>query len=265
MSTPESNIYITIKKFIKIYPKFSRLYIYNEPIRIRQSGYEEINNNNTTKGKSLPTTTPKAEIESLRRTKTKISDIVICNDFQIFCTFTFKADRQNVQLCKKKMSKWLENQSAAQSPHALKYIIVPEYHKDGESIHFHALMKDYNFRLTDSGKKIKGRKCYNISSYQSGFSTVVKIDDIEKVSSYIKKYITKDMPHFSGKKRYWCSTHLKRPLKVQNPLIKPKSEKKFKEVYAINNLTILQKLGSIKVQANKEGAYYGNSERRQCN
>lgn len=153
---------------------------------------------------------------SIRRTKTTISDIVKCNEFDYFCTFTFdrrKVDRYNIGRCKHVMSNWLHRQRL-HSPE-LHYLIVPEFHKD-KALHFHALIKGYNGRLKDSGKTKNGRKIYNIPGYRSGFSTAVAIDNHYAVSSYIKKYITKDMPVIHGKKRYWISRNLVRPRTFTN-------------------------------------------------
>lgn len=156
---------------------------------------------------------------SIRRTKSTISDLVLCNDFQYFCTFTFdpkKHDRYDVNHCKFVMSMWLHRQRT-HSPN-LKYLIVPEFHKDG-ALHFHALISGFNGRLKDSGKMQNGRKVYNMTGYRSGFTTAVPIDHNKvAVSNYIKKYITKDMPLIYGKKRYWASTNLTRPQKSTNSM-----------------------------------------------
>lgn len=157
-------------------------------------------------------------IRSIRRTKTLISDLVLCNEFDIFCTFTFspeKADRQNPTAVKIQMANWLRNQR--QYNGSFDYLIVPEFHKDGKSLHFHALFKEYTGELIDTGLKINGRKVYNFKSYTLGFNSAVPIDDINKVSGYVRKYITKDMPQFPGKRRFWASLGLKRPQIVENP------------------------------------------------
>ena len=154
---------------------------------------------------------------SIRRTKSTIADLVLCNDFQYFCTFTFdpkKHDRYDMNHCRFVMSMWLHRQRT-HSPN-LKYLIVPEFHKDG-ALHFHALMANFNGRLKDSGKMQNGRKVYNMTGYRAGFTTAVPIDHNKvAVSNYIKKYITKDMPLIHGRKRYWISQNLTRPIKTVN-------------------------------------------------
>jgi hypothetical protein len=156
---------------------------------------------------------------SLRRTKTLISDIVLCNEFDLFATFTFDpektTDRNNPRLIKIQMSNWLRNQRKRNGK--FKYLIVPEFHKDRKAIHFHALLQGYPGQLTDSGRNHKGRRIYHFSGYTLGFNTAVQIDNPEKVSSYVRKYITKDMPQFSGQHRFWASSGLQRPKVIDNP------------------------------------------------
>ncbi|MDN5274247.1 MAG: hypothetical protein JWP06_148 [Candidatus Saccharibacteria bacterium] len=157
---------------------------------------------------------------SLRRTKTEIKDIILCNHFDLFATFTFNKDRQNVDVCKSKMQYWLQSQQKIHGK--FDYLIVPEFHKDGVSIHFHALLSNYTGKIEDSGHKSgKTQKIiYNITSYRSGFSTATEIDgdktSRDMVANYVTKYITKDMPQFAGKKRYWVSKGLIRPIKSYN-------------------------------------------------
>lgn len=246
---PHYQTFKYITAYIKVYPKFVRLYQYDSPISVQDSGYEE-RNRNCSSGNFKD---PLREFDSLRRTKTKISDITICNDFDLFCTFTFSPekvnDRADTSECKSKMQKWLKNQREIHGK--FKYVIVPEYHKDGKSLHFHALFKNYKGSLKDSGKLQRGRKVYNITSYRTGFTTAVKIDNIEKVSSYIKKYITKEMPKFEGKKRYWCSDNLKRPDKIHNPDIDPFTLSQFQQTYQIKHLTISELQTTVPITINK--------------
>jgi hypothetical protein len=156
---------------------------------------------------------------SLRRSKQLVADYALNNPFELFSTFTFSpkktANRQDPDLVKSQMSNWLKNQQTRTGKFA--YLIVPELHKDGKSLHFHALFAGYEGVLLDSGEKINGRKAYNFKSYTLGINSAVRIDNIEAVSSYIRKYITKDMPQFHGKHRYWATKSLMRPRTEDNP------------------------------------------------
>ena len=157
------------------------------------------------------------KISSLSRTKTLIHDLILCNDFELFCTFTFdpdKVDRFSFNACSAKMSTWIHHQKN-RSPD-FKYLIVPEQHKSG-AWHFHALISHYNGSLRDS-KHISstGRRVYNVTSFRSGFSTAVHIDDPNAVANYVSKYITKDFIRYFNRRRFACSRNLRRPIKYIN-------------------------------------------------
>lgn len=80
-----------------------------------------------------------------------------------------------------------------------------------------------------------------MTGFRAGFTTAVPIDHNKlAVSSYIKKYITKEMPLIHGRKRYWISQNLTRPTKTVNafsriqklPLFTKKTyETEYYEVY----------------------------------
>ena len=108
------------------------------------------------------------------------------------------------------------------------YLIVPERHKNG-AWHFHALLEGYqnetegfytrkNKYITVSElkktKKDKNRKF--IVRYKLGRSEIAPIKDKTKMSSYIKKYITKELIQDKNTKRYWASRNLKTPEIIPN-------------------------------------------------
>jgi len=159
---------------------------------------------------------PVPRASSLIRSKVKITDYVLSNEFDLFCTFTYdpqKVDSFDVEQAKLKMSTWLKN--ARKISPDLKYIIVAEQHKSGR-IHFHALFGNYLGVLVSAQRSKNGREIYNISNWRFGFSTATYIANKEKVSSYVQKYITKDMLKFGNKKRYWASRNLRIPEKTYN-------------------------------------------------
>lgn len=195
---------------VKEYPDMIKIIIYREPLRVGVSGKKKRKKN------------PECAQSSIIRTKTMLSDLCICNNFDLFCTFTFDPKRFNsksIAFCKSYMNHWTHNAKARHSKF-LQYLIVPEKHKSG-AIHFHALIKNYEGRLKDSGHKQGGRTIYNIPHWHFGFSTAVKIDNQEAVSRYIRKYISKDMILLPGAKRYFCSQGLVRPTKRQNLAVIP--------------------------------------------
>ncbi len=146
---------------------------------------------------------------SMNRTIQKIYEISRANLWDYFLTLTFdrtKIDSSDYNLLCDKVSKWLNNLRSRYAPD-LKYLIVPELHKDGKHYHFHGLLANIgNITLKDSGIKKNGHTIYNMANWKYGFSTVSKVLESNKVSSYITKYITKELCAVSkNKRRYWTS------------------------------------------------------------
>lgn len=212
----ELEVSFEVRAKASYYPSQTIVYIPNRPFTKIKNLYELANKN--TKPKKGKQNVEDIE-RSIRRTKKNIKDYALCNAFELFATFTFSPektkDRADVATVKKQMSNWLKNQNKRSGKFG--YLIVPEFHKDGKSLHFHALLTGYKGKLTPSGTRIHNRPAYNFKSYKLGHNSAVFIDDISKVSSYVRKYITKDMPLFPGKHRFWCSKGLKLPQVEYNP------------------------------------------------
>lgn len=159
---------------------------------------------------------------SIRRTQDIISDLIDCNDFELFPTFTFnpaKIDVTNDEIVKKKLTEWLNNANKKQKRlygDNFDYVIVPERHKSGV-LHFHGVLHNYRLEIYDTGFKDRSkRKIYKLRDYDRiGFSNTTKISDKAKTANYIRKHITKELNETEfGKKRYWASRGLKLPQKV---------------------------------------------------
>lgn len=151
---------------------------------------------------------------SMNRTIQKIYEISRANMWEYFLTLTFdrkKIDSSDYDLLCDKVSKWINNLRTRYAPD-LKYIIVSELHKDGIHYHFHGLLANIgSIKLVDSGVKKNQHTIYNLANWKYGFSTVSKVEDTNKVSSYITKYITKELCSVSkNKRRYWASKNCDR-------------------------------------------------------
>lgn len=149
---------------------------------------------------------------SNNRAKQKIYELARSNDWEYFLTLTFAEDRYNYEKLTKRLSVWISNIKRDYAPD-MKYIFVPELHKDG-ALHFHGIVSDIGkLPLVDSGLKDKnGNIIYNIDCYKMGFTTATKVTDSGRVASYMTKYITKDLMSYSkGKKKYWASRNLSKP------------------------------------------------------
>lgn len=174
---------------------------------------------------------------SARRAKTKVRDYILANsDLQYFITLTLSGadfERSDVKTAVKKLNIFLRNRVQRDG---LKYIIVPELHKDGKSIHFHGLIngavdvvESGTYIPPCGGKPLKAetikrkgfclqdcRAVYNIPGWKYGFTTAIAIDENRcAVASYIGKYITKDILQGGDKicgRFYYSSNNLSEPL-----------------------------------------------------
>ena len=170
---------------------------------------------------------------SVNRTVGQIYMISRANKWEYFVTLTIdpkKLDNANFNLISEKLNIWTNNLKKRYAPN-LKYILVPELHKDKTKWHFHGLFANIGkMPLAFSGKVCIGKfiydyvkkpfatKIYNIPLWKYGFSTATEIRDSSKASSYITKYITKDLSHIlQNQHRYLASQNIDKPLeKVYN-------------------------------------------------
>ncbi|MCD8150021.1 MAG: DUF1090 domain-containing protein, partial [Clostridiales bacterium] len=172
---------------------------------------------------------------SLNRSKQSLIGICRANRWDYFITFTFNqklVDSSNYEEVCHKAGKWLNNIRSRLCPD-LKYVLVPELHKDREHYHLHGLLANCSgLQLRVSGKfDKKGNVIYNIPSWKYGFNTVTEVGHTGKVSNYIAKYITKDTEGLlHGRHRYWCSRNTVRAKDVCD------------EVYIENHMKILENL-----------------------
>lgn len=155
----------------------------------------------------------RSEQNSYKRTVQKIYEISRQCQWEYFITLTFApdaVDRMDFDACMKKANKWFHNQR--RKAEDLQYIFVPEEHEKG-GWHIHGLVAQVGkMQFTDSGHKVKGQVVFNLDGWKYGFSTATKVTDAHRVSTYITKYITKDMCNVTkGKKRYYRSQNIPEP------------------------------------------------------
>ena len=150
---------------------------------------------------------------SRRRAKRKIFDYCICNEFSLFITLTLDKsliDRSDYSAVIKKLNSFLSNRV---NRYGLKYIGVPEYHKNG-GLHFHFATNGKGFKLENSGTvSVEGRKkpikvstadrlripledrhtVYNITDWKLGFSTAIyTYGERGALAQYLAKELNKD-------------------------------------------------------------------------
>lgn len=167
----------------------------------------------------------KSLYSSLRRAKRAIYEYAIANDWDFWATLTLdktKIERYSLDVIQKRLGVYLMN-TKAKKFNELKWLIVPEMHKDG-AWHFHLLLAGLpESELRDSGKVYKdtGRKIYNWIDYEKkfGWNTLIDIrgvplEEMYKIAKYLTKYMTKALGILRhNKKKYWASKGLKRPKK----------------------------------------------------
>lgn len=170
---------------------------------------------------------------SVSRTKNKLYGIARANMWDLFITLTFDralTDSADYGLVSRRTRKWLNNLRERHCPD-LKYLMVPELHKDGEHWHVHGLLADVGgLQLAPSGIVKAGKEVYNLPGWQYGFSTATYVEDAHRVSSYICKYITKDLAALTQhRKRFWSSANCTRIDDVASNYVIESEELFFKE------------------------------------
>lgn len=143
---------------------------------------------------------------SLSRTKSRIRDLALSNNFDYFFTFTINSSydfRFNTDDCFNEIRKYFK--SYLRKYKNFKYICILEKHKSG-ALHFHGLCKGLeDLYINDNG--------YFSSHHfdKLGFNSFSKIRNYSKVCNYILKYITKDFVKNSHHQSYICSRGLLEP------------------------------------------------------
>lgn len=167
--------------------------------------------------------------QSISRSKARIFELAMCNEFQFFCTFTqdkTKRDRFDLFEFRKDFSQFIRNQNRFRAENEkIKYLLIPEQHKDG-AWHMHGLLQGLTendlkeFTLKDHiPKRIKdqirnGERVFDWLKYRNsfGFFTCTAIKETGACARYITKYVSKDLQrtvHESGEHLFFASKGLK--------------------------------------------------------
>ena len=165
--------------------------------------------------------------ENLSRARRTVRDLILCNNFEYFCTFTFsdeKVDRYDFKACRKKLTTFFMNYRNRYSD-SFRYIIIPEFHKDG-AIHFHGMVRGIrleDFEVPEFIEKrnvrtgeltlVPNTKGYiRWKQYNLGFFSCSKVLHYEGCATYVSKYITKDLMKLPlGQRVFMASENLRRP------------------------------------------------------
>ena len=150
----------------------------------------------------------------MRRARAKLRRLALANEFEYFVTLTLdrsKIDRYDGAAVVKALGRWADNMVRR---HGLRYILVPELHKDG-AIHFHGFMAGYGLEARDSGVEWDGRPVYNLPQWSYGFTTAQRLyGDYHAAVGYCCKYIGKQSGQRPLGRWYYSGGALQEPRKI---------------------------------------------------
>lgn len=201
-----------------------------------------IHDYNVATGWALPDerTEDEREAESIRTSISRsvriVRELAACNPWQFFVTITLsptlwqnRYTPNSLQDVIKAMAKrWRRKRKDGSSrcPN-FKYLLIPEMHKDG-AIHLHGFVScmpndcvPFTLEQVNSPQKLPKKICEKVRNGQDvfhcleweelfGYNTLEPISDLDKVSSYVVKYVSKEIGATPFKARYWCSRGLSR-------------------------------------------------------
>lgn len=191
---------------------------------LRIKGYEQQGD----KGKKNTAKNSEKLPESISRTRSKIYELAMCNNWTHFITLTLSPeyhDRHDLDSFHRKLSKWLNNYNFRKGTN-IKYLLIPEQHEDG-AWHMHGFlmglpydhMKEFTL-LDNIPAKMKamiraGRKLFNWPAYAINFGWVSmeQLQNRDNCAKYVSKYITKQQQTGSiavNDHLYYCSKELNR-------------------------------------------------------
>lgn len=115
--------------------------------RKRIQGYEEIKTNSESKDIKIDVTAGPSDNLckldcNISRARSKVRQLVLCNDFKYFVTITFSPDKWNRYDRVKLLSslfQYFRNYAKNRHFPPLKYVFVPEHHQEG-AVHLHGVI-----------------------------------------------------------------------------------------------------------------------------
>ena len=145
---------------------------------------------------------------SVSRSRSRVFELAMCNEFTHFCTFTQDEklrDRFDLSEFRKDLAQLVRNINRGRDT-KIKYLLIPEQHKNG-AWHIHGLLlglsdsdlKEFTLeeKLPEKLRKriAKGEKIYDWKRYRQafGYFTCTEIGNQVACAKYITKYISKDM------------------------------------------------------------------------
>lgn len=131
-------------------------------------------------------------LRSMRRARAKVRRLALANEFSYFVTLTLSpemVDRYDAAAIMKKVNVWLGNMVKRKG---LRYVLVPERHKDG-AFHFHGFFAGEGLEAVPSGHSDKqGHEIFNLPQWTFGFTAAIRLyGTYSQAVGYVCKYIGK--------------------------------------------------------------------------
>lgn len=130
--------------------------------------------------------------QSLSRSRSRVRELALCNDWEYFATFTLAEEKQNrfdLRGYVRDLGVWIGNYKKRYGASNFAYLIIPEQHKSG-AWHAHGLLHGVS-----AESLITNEHGYlDLPYYRKrfGYISLSPIRDKCKCASYVAKYITKD-------------------------------------------------------------------------
>lgn len=151
------------------------------------------------------------------RTKATIFELAYCNPWDLFITLTIdpgRFERKDLNKYQKQLTKWISNYNAKHETN-VKYLLIPEMHKDG-AWHMHGFLMGLpadHLTINENGYKdwLPYREKF-------GYCSIDLIRYHERVAKYVTKYISKnliDSVKELNAHMYYCSSGLARATEIK--------------------------------------------------
>ena len=152
-------------------------------------------------------------LRSMRRARAKLRRLALANSFDFFVTLTLdekEVDRYDPKEIMRKVNRWLDNMVRR---NGLRYVLVPEQHKDG-AWHFHGFFAGDGLLAVDSGIRWDGREVFNLPQWKFGFTTAQRLyGEYSAAVAYVCKYIGKQQGQRPMGRWYYSGGDLEEPRK----------------------------------------------------
>ena len=184
--------------------------------KLRRSGYEKLETSGDKQKKPDFSFDGKRD-NNISRARTAVWSIALSNPFTHYVTLTFDKQKVPDRYCRhdlmKAVCRFFNDYSKNRNIPPLKYLLIPELHKDG-AFHLHGLISG----IRDKDLFINENRYLDWRQWRDkfGFINISEIEDVNRISAYITKYITKDLAKetVKGERLYYCSKGLSRGEKI---------------------------------------------------